>query len=79
MQIDVLPTPGRDSNPAIRSMFSHLVGELFKNGFNVFLGWDPVRGFPLGVEANCCSYGLQRSPFCYAQINADGGGNSHPI
>ena len=79
MKIYVLPTPGRDSNPAIRSVSSRLVDELFKNGFDVVLGWDPERGFSLDVEANYCSYGLQRSPFCYAQISVDGGGNSHPV
>ena len=75
VKIDVLPTPGRDSNPAIRSMSSHLVDELFKNGVNVVLGWDPECGSSLDVESNC-SYGLQRSPFCYAHINVNGGGNS---
>jgi len=60
-------------------MSSHLVVELFKIGFNVVLGCDLKRGFPLDVEANSCSCGLQGSLFCYAQISVDGGGNSHPV
>lgn len=79
MKIDVLHTLGRDSNPAIRSLFSHLVGELFQNGIYVLLGWDLERGFSLDVEANFFSYEFKRNSFCYAQFNVDGGDNSHPV
>jgi hypothetical protein len=44
-------------------MSSHLEDELFKNGFNVVLGWDPERGFSLDVEADCCSYDFKEARF----------------
>jgi uncharacterized membrane protein len=44
-------------------MFSHLVDELFKNGFNVVLGWIQYGVFPLTLKPTVVHMGFKEARF----------------